>query len=90
MVTLTPNHPPKLGWAGPVASLEIPKDGFSICRCLHEIKSENKWMLATAGSCLSGLFGVQRPPRQILVVRPTHQILDNAIIERFIQSRGIE
>jgi hypothetical protein len=29
----------------------------------------NKWMLATAGSCLFGLFGVQRPPRQILVVR---------------------
>jgi hypothetical protein len=27
---------------------------------------ENKWMLATAGSCLFGLFGVQRPPRQIL------------------------
>jgi len=26
-------------------------------------------MLATAGSCLFGLFGVQRPPRQILVVR---------------------
>lgn len=25
-------------------------------------------MLATAGSCLFGLFGVQRPPRQILVV----------------------
>jgi hypothetical protein len=30
----------------------------------------NKWMLATAGSRLFGLFGVQRPPRQILVVRP--------------------
>jgi len=26
-------------------------------------------MLATAGSCLFGLFRVQRPPRQILVVR---------------------
>jgi hypothetical protein len=30
-------------------------------------KVENKWMLATAGSCLLGLLGVQRPPRQILV-----------------------
>jgi len=26
-------------------------------------------MLATAGSCLFGLFGALRPPRQILVVR---------------------
>ena len=31
-------------------------------------------MLATAGSCLFGLFGVQRPPRQILVVRITHEV----------------
>jgi hypothetical protein len=32
------------------------------------IQEANKWMLATAGSCLFGLFGVLRPPRQILVV----------------------
>jgi len=32
------------------------------------IQEANKRILATAGSCLFGLFGVQRPPRQILVV----------------------
>ena len=30
-------------------------------------------MLATAGRCLFGLFGVLRPPRQILVVGPVDQ-----------------
>ena len=48
---------------------------FSYVISGHKIKKANKWMLATAGRCLFGLFGVQRPPRQILVVlaeTPTH------------------
>lgn len=46
---------------------------FSYVGSGHKIKKVNKWMLATVGSYLFGLFGVQRPPRQIHVVRGIHR-----------------
>ena len=38
--------------------------------CNYKVHKANKWMLDDGGKSSVGLFGVQRPPRQILVVQP--------------------
>lgn len=47
---------------------DAPSGVLVVLANLEFHRMSNKWMLATAWSCLFGFFGVQRPPRQILVV----------------------